>query len=314
MRAALALGLLAGAAACREDTAAAPAPAATPAPSRTAVPTARETAGQALVRRELRALEASFRGRIGAYAVDTATGATVSYRPDERFPLLSTFKALAAAAVLHTARTSDPGLMGRVVRWTAAEVKPNSPITAGHLKDGLTVARLCEAAITRSDNTAGNVLLKRVGGPAGLTRYLRSIGDGTTRLDRWETGLNVWSPRERRDTTTPAAVVQDLRALAVGDALTPQDRARLNGWLRATRTGGNRIRAGLPATWLVGDKTGTGPSYGTANDIALVRPGRTGAPIVMAVYTTRKAAGAPADEKVVAETAAVLARGLGRLA
>lgn len=269
--------------------------------------------GEAEARRELRALEAAFKGRIGAYAIDTATGETVAYRSGERFPLLSTVKAVAAAAVLHRARTSDPGLMDRVVRWSRDDIKPHSPVTEKHVGDGMTVALLCEAAIRYSDNTAGNMLLKQIGGPAGLTRYLRTLKDPISRLDRWEIELNDWNPKEKRDTTTPESMAQNLRAIAVGDALNAKDRDRLNEWLVANTTGDARIRAGLPKGWIIGDKTGTGGSYGTANDIAVVWPDKAAAPIVMAIYTNRRVADAPGEDRVVAETAAILARGLGKL-
>ncbi|MEV0387305.1 class A beta-lactamase [Nonomuraea sp. NPDC050643] len=267
----------------------------------------------AQAKKDLRALEKSFDGRIGAYAIDTATGRTVAYRSGERFPLLSTFKAPACAAALHKARTSEPGLMEKVVKWTDADLKPNSPITEKHVKDGLTVGKLCEATITVSDNTAGNMVLKQIGGPAGLTRYFRTLGDPVSRLDRWETELNDWTPKERRDTTTPAAIARDLRALTAGDALDAKDRKQLNAWLIATETGDERIRAGLPKTWTIGDKTGTNGDFGGGNDIAVAWPsGRSGAPIILAVYTNRQA-GVPVDNKVIARTATILARGLGRL-
>ncbi|MFI9575636.1 class A beta-lactamase [Microbispora rosea] len=259
----------------------------------------------------LRALEASFQGRIGAYAIDTATGKTIGYRAGERFALLSTFKAVAAGAVL--ARTTDRELTRKVVHWTAGEVKSNSPETGKHVKDGMTLAELCRAAIIYSDNTAGNMLLKRIGGPRGLTRYFRTLKDPVSRLDRWETELNEWSPKQKRDTTTPASVARDLRALTTGDALGAKDRSRLVGWLRDNTTGDARIRAGLPKTWIVGDKTGTGGTYGTANDIAVVWPAKGAAPIIMAIYTNRRAADGATADKVVAQTATVLARGLGRL-
>lgn len=268
---------------------------------------------EAQARKELRTLEASFKGRIGAYAVDTATGKTVTYRAGERFPMLSTFKAMAAAAVLHKARTSEPGLMDKVIRWTDAEVKENSPVTKDHVKDGLTVAQLCDAAITQSDNTAGNMLLKQLGGPAGLTGYLRTLKDPISRLDRWETELNDWNPKEKRDTTTPAAMGRDLRAVTVGKALNAKDRAQLNTWLIANQTGDERIRAGLPKTWKIGDKTGKTSHYGATNDIAIVWPGESAAPIIMSVYTNGKTADAVIDNKVLADTATILARGLGKL-
>ncbi|MGJ6967612.1 class A beta-lactamase [Streptosporangium sp. G11] len=268
---------------------------------------------EAGARKELRALEASFKGRIGAYAVDTATGKTIGYRSGERFPMLSTFKAMAAAAVLHKARTSDPGLMDKIVRWTAAELEEHSPVTEKHVKDGLTVARLCEAAITQSDNTAANMLLKQIGGPAGLTGYFRTLKDPVSRLDRWETELNDWSPTERRDTTTPAAMGRDLRAVTAGNALDAKDRQRLNAWLIANTTGDARIRAGLPKTWTIGDKTGTNSAYGAGNDIAVIWPSASAAPVIMSIYTNRRAVDGAVADKVVADTAAILARGLGRL-
>lgn len=257
-------------------------------------------------RERLRELERGYAGRIGAYVRDTGTGTTLAYRAGERFPLLSTFKVLVSAAVLDRGRTCEPGLLDRTVRWTEADLVEYSPVTGEHVADGLTVAQLCHAAITLSDNTAGNLLLRLVGGPAGLTRYLRRLGDPVSRLDRWETDLNIWSPGERRDTTTPAAIGHDLQALTVGRALHADDRATLVGWMRATVTGDNRIRAGVPADWTVGDKTGSaGDSYGAANDVAVAhRP--VGAPVILAVYTRRDEPGRPYDETVIAETARIL--------
>ena len=260
----------------------------------------------------LRRLERDYDGRIGAVGIDTGTGRTVTHRADERFPLLSTFKVLAAAAVLERARGREPGLLDRVIHWTADDLLPNSPITAEHVADGLTVAELCAAAIDYSDNLAGNLLLERIGGPAGLTRYARCLGDPVTRLDRWETELNDWSPASPRDTTTPAAMAANLRNLTVGHELHPEDRDRLVGWLRANTTGGARIRAGLPDSWTVGDKTGSADAYGAANDIAIVHP-PTGAPLILAIYTNRTARDATYDNAVIASAATLLASGLGRL-
>ncbi|MFC4529463.1 class A beta-lactamase [Sphaerisporangium dianthi] len=279
----------------------------------TATGEVRAPSPEAEARRRLRALEASFAGRIGAYAIDTATGETIGYRSGERFPLLSTFKAVACAAVLHKARTSDPGLMDRVIHWTKDEVVENSPVTEKHVEDGMTVAALCHAAITVSDNTAGNMVLKQIGGPRGLTRYFRTLKDPVSRLDRWETELNDWTLKEKRDTTTPAAMARDLSKVAAGTTLRAADRAQLNAWLRASETGNERIRAGLPQSWIVGDKTGTNATAGLANDVAVVVTSAGAAPVIVTVYTNGKAAGTPSGNKVIAETATILARGLGKL-
>ncbi|MCX5384081.1 class A beta-lactamase [Streptomyces sp. NBC_00083] len=259
---------------------------------------------------DLRTLEAAHDVRIGAFAFDTGTGRTVSYRGNESFPSLSTFKAMVCAAVLDRARHAEPGLMDKVIHWTKADEVPNSPLTQGHGETGMTVADLCRAAITRSDNTAGNMVLRQVGGPEGLTRYYRSLGDPVSRLDRWEPELNDWRPGERRDTTTPAAMGRDLARTSLGCALTPPDRATLNTWLRATATGDARIRAGVPKDWTVGDKTGTTDSYGSANDIAVAWP-RSGHPVIIAIYTNHTAADAATEDAVVRSTATTLVDGLG---
>ncbi|MDL4772389.1 MULTISPECIES: class A beta-lactamase [Thermomonosporaceae] len=268
-------------------------------------------AAQATVERRLRELEKSYQGRIGAFAVDTGTGRVVSHRADERFPMLSTFKTMAASAVLRKARESDPGLINRVVYWKDSEVVDNSPVTKDHVKSGLTIAQLCEAAITQSDNTAGNMLLKQIGGPAGLTRFLRSIKDPVSRLDRWETDLNIWKPGQRGDTTTPGAMGRNLRGTTVGGTLTAPDQARLNGWLRGNLTGDERIRAGVPKGWVVGDKTGTAGNYGAANDIAVAWP-PSGAPVIISIYTNRDAAAGTTDNTVISRTASILVSGLGK--
>ncbi|WP_203887081.1 class A beta-lactamase [Planotetraspora kaengkrachanensis] len=310
----LALSALVVLAGCGETTTAknAAIPAVTPsATTRTPQPTTSPLPSQAEVGRQLRHLEQRHHGRIGAYAIDTGTGRTVSHRAGELFPTLSTFKAMVCAAVLRKARQSDPGLMDRVVHYGGDDLVDYSPVTEKHVDTGMTVAELCEAAITVSDNTAGNLLLKQIGGPAGLTAFYRSLGDSVSRLDRWETGLNVWKPGEKRDTTSPAAYARDLRALTLSDALEPADRTRLVGWMNDAETGDARVRAGLPREWTVGDKTGTGPTYGTTNDIAVIRP-PSGAPVIMVILTNRRTADGASDDKVVAETAVILARGLGR--
>jgi beta-lactamase class A len=272
-----------------------------------ASPGLRPAPSQAAVTEQLKALEKSRKDRIGAYAVDTGTGRFAAYRADERFAFASTFKVMACGAVLRKARQSDPGLMDRVVHYKKSDLVDNSPVTEKHVKTGMTLSALCKAAITQSDNTAGNLLLRQIGGPAGDTAFLRSLGDRVTRHDRWETDLNLWKPGELRDTTTPRAWAGDLRSLTAGGALVRADRDRLTGWMKQTITGDHRIRAGLPEGWTVGDKTGTGGTWGTANDIAIAWP-PSGAPLIIVITTNRLAADAEADEPAIAKTASILAK------
>lgn len=253
----------------------------------------------------LAALERAADARLGVYAVDTGTGRAVAYRADERFAYASTIKALAAGAVL---RRLDARDLDRRLTWTADEVVANSPVTSQHVADGLTVREVIAAAIEVSDNTAGNELFELLGGPAGVERSLRALGDRTTSVDRIEPDLNSAVPGDPRDSTTPRALVGSFGRYVVGSALPPSDRRLLLRSLHRASTGLTLIRAQFPAGWRVGDKTGSA-SYGTRNDLAVVRPpGR--APILVAVLTTHDDPRAATDDALVAATAKVVAERL----
>lgn len=245
------------------------------------------------------ALERKHRARLGVYAVATGTGATIAYRADERFAFCSTFKALAAAAVLHA---NPLGHLDKRVTYTRADVDSISPITKDHVATGMTIRQLCDAAIRYSDGTAGNLLMRDIGGPARLTAYLRGLGDTVGRMDDYEPELNKIGPGDPRDTTTPRAIAADYRALVLGDALPAGKRALLKDWMLRSRTGATRIRAGLPKGWTVADKTGNG-NWGRVNDVAIVWP-PDGAPLVVAVMTDRAGFRTPYKDAVIAEAAA----------
>lgn len=243
-------------------------------------------------------LEARFGARLGVYAVDTGSGRTVAYRPDERFAYASTLKALAAAAVLDATTSAQ---LDEVVRFTMADLVPYSPVTGKHVADGMTLRAVAEAAVRHSDNTAGNLLIARLGGPQALERALRDLGDRVTEVARVEPDLNQATPGDVRDTSTARALATDLRAYALGDALVAEDRALLVDWLKSNTTGATLIRAGVPAGWEVGDKSGTG-GYGTRNDIAVVWP-PGGDPIVLAVLSCRDDRDAVPDDALIAQAA-----------
>jgi beta-lactamase class A len=247
-------------------------------------------------------------GRLGVAALDTASGRRVGHRADELFPLCSTFKFLAAAFVLARVDRGEEKLDRRVV-FSDKDLVTYSPVTKEYVDSGMTLAEICDAAVTLSDNTAGNLMFASFGGPAGLTSYIRSLGDRTTRLDRIETALNEAKPGDPRDTTTPAAMLGTMQRLLIEDALSASSRDRLIGWLLASKTGARRLRAGLPADWRVGDKTGTGDN-GTANDVAIAfPPGR--APILIAAYYTESTISDDARNTVVAEAGRLTVAGLG---
>lgn len=255
---------------------------------------------------EFEALETEFDARLGVYAIDTATGAEVSFRADERFAYASTFKALAAAAVLQ--KNTAAG-MQRVVTFTSDDLITYSPVTELRIDSGMTLLEIADAAVRFSDNTAGNLLLDELGGPGGFDAALAAIGDDTTRAERWEAGLNDAVPGDPRDTTSPRAFATDLREFALGDAMSADKQAVLIEMLKANTTGANLIRAGVPADWVVGDKTGSG-GYGVRNDIAIVwPPGRE--PIVMAIMSTRDSPGAERYDALIARAATAVVTALG---
>jgi beta-lactamase class A len=220
-------------------------------------------------------------GRLGIAAIDLRNGRKLLSSADERFPLASTFKLPLVMDVLTRVDRRQERL-DRHVRFVASDILAYSPTVGAQPRGGsLTVAELCAAAIEHSDNTAANLLLRTVGGPAGVTAYLRGLGDTVTRLDRTEPALNEATVGDPRDTTTPLAMATLAERLVRDPLLSPASKALLFDWLRRSDTGAARIRAGVPAGWTVGDKTGTTQSGG--NDVAILWP-RHGAPIVVAVY------------------------------
>ncbi|WP_432491293.1 class A beta-lactamase [Kineococcus gypseus] len=256
---------------------------------------------------EFEELERRFDARLGLFAVDTGSGRALAHRADERFGFASTLKALAAGALLQ--RTSDAEL-DEVVTWSAGELVPHSPVTERHAGSGLPLREVARAAVTVSDNTAANVVLERLGGPARLEADLRALGDATTEVVDAEPELNDVAPGEVENTTSPRAVAASLRAYALDGALAAGDREQLVKWLRGNTTGDELVRAGVPAGWVVGDKTGRAGVHGSLNDVAVLWPPGGRAPWVLAVLSDRADVDAEPDPALVAAATRVV---VGRL-
>ncbi|MFD2922249.1 class A beta-lactamase [Halobacillus naozhouensis] len=245
-------------------------------------------------------LENKFDAQIGVYAIDTGTNQTIEYRADERFAFASTYKALAAAIMLQQNSIED---LKKVITYTEEDLVTYSPVTKKHVDTGMTILELSEAAVRTSDNTAGNLLLKALGGPDGFEDALRQIGDNVTQSDRYEPHLNEFTPEDSRDTSTPRALATSLQAFAVGDLLSGDKREMFTDWLRGNATGDALIRAGAPEGWVVGDKSGAG-SYGTRNDIAIVWPPNR-EPIAIAVMSRHDTKDAQYNDALIARAAKV---------
>ena len=228
------------------------------------------------------AIERGLGGRVGVFALDTGSGRTVAFREDDRFAMCSTFKWVLCAAVLLRVDKGELALTDPVP-YGRGDLLEYAPVTLEHVDSGsMTVEELARAAITASDNTAANLLLGKVGGPGGLTRFVRQLGDTVTRLDRDEPQLNENLDGDERDTSSPKAMVGLMRAALVGDALTAASRERLLSWMRVSKSGQRRLRAGLPEGWSAGDKTGTGANGATNDSMIATPPG--GAPVLVAAF------------------------------
>lgn len=256
-------------------------------------------------------IERAAGGRLGVFVLDASTGRGFGWRQGERFAMCSTFKLSLVALVL---RDIDLGRLtgDEVLRFSRTDLIANSPVTGAAVdRGGLSVLALAEATQKTSDNLAANLLLRRLGGPAALTWFWRSLGDDTSRLDRYETELNFSPPGEMRDTTTAGAITRTVQQFVVGNVLAPRSKALLLRWMVETGTGARRLRARLPQGWSGGDKTGTAMSVGMSskiNDIAFLQPPGRRAPLVVSCFYEPPGAPQeirPQDEAVLAEVGAL---------
>lgn len=249
-------------------------------------------------------LQRRHNARIGVYAVDLASGRTMSHLDGETFAMCSTFKGYAAARVLQMVADGELSLDRQVFVDPVQAALPNSPRTAPNAGGQMSLADLCAAAVQVSDNAAGNLLLQTIGGPTAITDFARSIGDNRSRLDRWETELNSATPGDPRDTSTPNALGGGYRRLLTGDVLAPPQRQQFEDWMSANET--SSMRAGLPSGWTTADKTGNG-DYGSTNDVGMAF-GPGGEKILVAIMTRSQSndPNAPNNRPMIGEVTAAL--------
>ncbi|MGN8198795.1 class A beta-lactamase [Salinisphaera sp. RV14] len=249
-------------------------------------------------------LESRHGGRLGVAVVDTGGGRRITHRGNERFLLCSTVKFPTAALILSHVDAGAESL-ARHIDYSEDDVVTYSPETKQHVATGMTLGAICRAGLTQSDNTAANLMLHSVGGPAAVTRFVRSLGDDVTRSDRYETALNDYTPGNPHDTTTPSAMLGLMQRILLGHALSAASTQQLMAWMRACQTGDHRLRAGLPAAWRVGDKTGSGGDN-SANDIAIIQPPHR-QPILVAAYYTGSTATHAQRDRVLADVGRAVA-------
>ncbi|WP_039044254.1 class A beta-lactamase [Sporosarcina sp. ZBG7A] len=248
-------------------------------------------------------LEKEYDARLGVYAIDTGTKETAEFREDERFAYTSTSKALATAILL---KQNPIAVLEEIRTFTNEDIVAYSPITEDFVNEGMSLGKIAEAAIQFSDNTAGNLLFKELGGPDGFEKALRESGDTVTMAERIEPDLNEAIPGDSRDTSTPKALATSLEVFGISEYLPADKREIFTNWLKGSTTGDSLIRAGVPEGWEVGDKSGAG-GYGTRNDIAIVWPPNR-EPIIIAIMSSRNEEDASFNDELIAKAATVIAQ------
>ena len=241
-------------------------------------------AGDDAIINAARTAETALKARVGIAVLDTGSGQQWDYRADERFPMASTFKTLACAALLN----GGPSKTNATVVIDEKDLQSYAPVTSKMVGQQASAADLCAITLRTSDNTASNKVIDVLGGPSAITAFVRSTGDDTTRLDRVEPDLNEGKPGDKRDTTTPRAMTQTMQRLLLGSALDPANQKQLTNWLIANEVGGPLLRAAIPTDWRIADRTGAG-GFGTRGVVAMMWPPKK-APIVTAIYLTETAA------------------------
>lgn len=256
------------------------------------------------VHQQLAKLEAMSGGRLGVSAFNMGNNQRIQYRANESFPMGCTSKVIGVAAILKKSM-ADNKLLQEKVSYKKEDLTNWTPITEKHLVDGMTISELCAAAISYSDNTAMNLLTKKLGGPQAINAFARSVQDNKFKLDHWWPDEANSSPSSGEDATTPAAMEKSLYKLAFGNVLAEPQRKMLIDWLVNNVTGDARIRAGVSKSWKVGDKTGSGFHYGSTNDIAIIWPSQC-APIVVTMFYSSNIKEAPKREDVLATATRIL--------
>ena len=254
-------------------------------------------------------IEARLKARAGVFIHEPESGVSWPYKAEERFPMCSTFKTLACAALLYRVDKGEESL-DRLVPINQQHIASYSPVTEQHVGGSMSLFDLCAATLKTSDNTASNLSLDAIGGPASLTAFIRMTGDLTTRLDRRETELNEGKPGDARDTTTPSAMAGTFEKLVLGEILSPESRQQLKNWMIANEVAGKLIRAGVPADWIVADRSGAG-GHGSRAIVAIMWPPKAG-PIVATIYLTETAASFDERNAAIAEIGSAISRAIAK--
>lgn len=259
--------------------------------------------------RELAAIAAKARGRVGVKAVVLETGETAALEPSGRFPMQSVYKLPIAMTVLHRVDTGALALTDKIPVTRRDYVSPGqrSPLRDAHPEGtDVTLDELLRLAVSESDGSASDVLLRVLGGPAVVQKYLGDLDiTGIAVRDTEQAIGRDWAV-QYRNWASPEAAIALLRALVERHVLSAPSTERLRGWMTETPTGEHRLKGLLPAGTRVTHKTGTsGTRSGVTaatNDIGIIAlPG--GRHLAIAVFVADARADETTREHVIAEIA-----------
>jgi len=247
---------------------------------------------------KIKQVEQKLGARVGVSVFDIGANESWNYNGDDKFPLMSTFKALACAKLLADVekgiQSFDTSMVikeSSLIAW--------SPVAEKRIGEKMNLKQACSAAMLMSDNTATNIVLTGIKGPKALTQFMRSMGDNVTRLDRIEPDLNEALDGDERDTTTPNAMVKSLHKLLFGDVLSHDSKQQLKQWMIDNKVTGSLLRSVLPKNWSIADRSGSG-GFGSRGITAVVWSEQH-APIIISIYLTQTSASFAQRNKAIAD-------------
>lgn len=233
---------------------------------------------------QVKSVEQTLGARVGVSVLIPSQGVVWNYHGDQRFPMMSTFKTLACAKMLSDVDAGKLAL-NDTVKVRSEDLMEYSPVLRPLAGTDITLQAACQATMETSDNTAANLVLEKIGGPAALTAYLQSIGDNVTRLDRNEPTLNEAAKNDPRDTTTPNAINNTLNTLVLGETLSSASRQQLKTWMQDNKVADGLLRSVLPQGFQIADRSGAG-GFGSRGITALVWSAQQ-EPMFVSIYLTQ---------------------------
>lgn len=250
--------------------------------------------------KDIEQIENEYNTKVGIYGINTENGKAYQHNADERFTFASTYKAIASGILLNKVAPSE---LNKKVEINESEIVANSPVTEQYIGKIMSLKALIKASMLQSDNTANNKIMQELGGVNGLKHELVQLGDDVSEPQRLEPELNYFDPNSKADTTTPRAAAQTLNSILTSNEMNESNLSLLKQTMIENKTGDTLIKAGMPNSYTVGDKSGQALTYATRNDLAFIYPKGQDKPIILAIYSKQDQKDAKPNDKVISDSA-----------